>query len=262
MNFTKTLLVVSGISLLLSCNSSSLSNAQITTLNNIGAKILIQQDPYRENINHISIYLFDKKDKQIGNENIKIRVNNKDLSLGIKKGLYYTKSMRYTGNNIPFSDDYYFELMLSDSTIVPLAYIKAIPLVKKEFITYKKEIPIDSVTTVAWDSLKAFNHLAIWKSTKENDSNTYSGGPYAESTIRQKIEGSGSYTVPLSYYRDSTTTITDLTFEFHAMKQGLIHPDLLPKSNITVKSGIERRIRILSDETEPKVDEKPQRATE
>ena len=70
--------------------------------------------------------------------------------------------------------------------------------------------------------------------TKEK---SYSGGIYAESSIIESVNNKQrQYTVPVSYYRDSTTIATSLHFEFMASKEGLINPNLIAGSQIKLIS--------------------------
>ncbi|MFC2096370.1 hypothetical protein ACFLQ3_01565 [Bacteroidota bacterium] len=227
-----------------SCNVSPLSHKDITRLNELGANIIIQQDPYNEKTNNISLMLFDKKGKQVGNENIKIRVNNQELPLSIIQELYYTKKIRYLGYNIPISDSYYFEIELPKDSIFPLAFIKAIPIINIKNIKLAEEGTIDLETKIEWKEMKDFDKIRIWKSYKINGENSYGGGPYALSTIKKKIKQNGNCIVPKSFYKDSISTITSLYLEFHASKKGLINHELLVGSNVTLNSIAVKRIEI------------------
>lgn len=228
---------------IVSCDVSPLSHGEIDNLSGIGATISIEQNPCNEKINNISMKLFDKKGKQIGNENITVRVNNTELFLYIVHELYYTKKIRYVADNIPVSDSYYFEVELSDSTILPLAYVKAIQPIKRESVKLAERGAIDLETKIEWEEMKEFDNVLIWKSYKMNDSKIHRGGPYGESSIHKSIEQNGGYVVPISFYRDSVSTITALNFEFHANKEGLINPELLSGSNVTLHSMLVKRIK-------------------
>ena len=93
-------------------------------------------------------------------------------------------------------------------------------------------------TTIKWGDLKEFSQLTIWKSCRDiTKEKSYSGGIYAESSIIESVNNKQrQYTVPVSYYRDSTTIATSLHFEFMASKEGLINPNLIAGSQIKLIS--------------------------
>ncbi len=229
-----------------SCSTSPLSNKNITNISKIGADIKIYQNPYDTKSNNITIKLFDYKFKQIENTGIKIRVNNQELPLHVFQELYYTKNVRYIGEDISVDDSYYFEIQLSDSTILPLAYIKSIPSKQINNVTLDKEGALNKETTIYWNDLEEFNTLTIWKSYRKNDNpNSFGGGPYAKSTIKEKIEpAKKQYTVPVSFYTDSATTATNIYFDFSVTNEGLINPNLITGSRLELNSSIVKSIEI------------------
>ncbi|MDY8135375.1 hypothetical protein [Aquimarina sp. 2201CG5-10] len=229
----------------ISCNTSSLSKKNTVDLSEIGSSIEINQDPYDHNKNQISVLLFDYKGKQIGNDKIKILVNKQELDLDIKEELYYTKKIRYKGGNIPVTDSFDFEIKLPDGSIFPLSYTKAIQTIQKDNILFKEEIPLDLETKITWKEMKEFNNLIIWKSYNLNNTNSTKGGRYDKSTLHLKIKENGSHIVPVSYYKDSISTINYLSIEFQSIKSGLIHPDLIPNSNLKLISTVKRNIKYI-----------------
>ncbi len=243
--FLKIMAVGLIVILISSCDTFFLSDISNANLMVIGAAISIEQDPYDQNINKVSVKLFDTKGRQIEDKNIKIRVNNQELLLERKDELYYTKRVRYKGSNIPISDSYYFDIEFSKDSIFELAHIQSIPTIEKGNIKHKKEGDIHLATKIEWEGLKEFDEMWIWKTYKMNDEQVYSGGRYDESTIQKKIKQKGDYTVPLSFYKDSESTITFLYIEFLASKKGFTNPDLLPESTIelTSKELITMKIR-------------------
>jgi len=254
MSFTKTLFILFMLSQLMSCDNSTLSNEKITSLHGIGANILINQSPYNLNENYITVKLFDRSGEQIGNPDITIRVNDQDLRLKIQKGKYTlrSKTMTYYGQHIPVSDAYDFDLILSDSTIVPLAYIKVIPVVKKNDIIVTEELPIDSPITIMWENLKEFDNLMIICSLAYRPDTDYSD-KQDPSNINQKIKEKGTYTVPRTYCQDPAAIETIVRFRFHVIKSGLIQPDLLANSKISIQSEIIRNTGIGNEFSNPEI---------
>jgi len=229
----------------ISCTKSPLSGQRITEISKLKVHIKIQQSPFLQDSNQIILRLFDVKDKQIENDKIKIKVNNKELPLQVRRDLYYAKTVSYEIKNIPVIDYYYFEIVLSDNKTYPLAFIKMAEPILNENIIIDKEVALNEETIIQWKDLKEFTRLTIWKNYKDNNKESYGGGPYAESTINEIIETTeNKYIVPRSYYKDSTTTATFLNVEFAAIKEGLINPYLLKGSSIQLTSKVDRTIKI------------------
>lgn len=105
------------------CDVSTLSDKDVSKLENLQVNILISDSDKNKSLNSIRFELSDGK-KQIINENIKVLLNNSPLDLFVKQELYYTKASFYKTNNLSIQDSYYFEIILPDSTKHPIAFIK------------------------------------------------------------------------------------------------------------------------------------------
>lgn len=224
------------ILLVSSCNVSSLSHSGINQLSDIGARIYIEQDPYNDKENNVRVHLFDADGKQVGHKSIQLKVNNQALQLSIRSDLYYTKTISYYAQNVPISDAFYFEIEYKKDSILPLAYIKVLPVIKPENIRLPTTGNLQTDTKITWTQLPQYSTLRIWKDFKINNENTLGGGPYAESTISKSITPNGEFTVPTTFYTDSVSTITSLNVEFLAHQEGLLNPQLLQGSSIQLNA--------------------------
>lgn len=237
---TKVLLMITGILTLFGCTNSPLSHQQILNIDTLRAEITIQQDPYHSEKNSVTVRLSDTDNKQINNDAIIITVNNQALDLYTKQEAYYTEFVSYVAENIQGDDSFYFEIMLWDDQIFPLAYIKQIMPITSESISYPKMVKITNDAVVEWSDLGEFNHFTLWKSYyTNNDSRSLGGWIYNESTITEVIDTvQGEHITPSSFYYDATTTATSLNIGFEARKQWLMHPQLLTGSTIQIFSHV------------------------
>lgn len=83
---------------LTSCNSD-LSSGKIEDIKLIGATIEITQNPTDRKNSWTTVDLFDKDNKRIRNDSIKVIVNGVETSLQHHQGLYYTDESRYYSEN-------------------------------------------------------------------------------------------------------------------------------------------------------------------
>lgn len=230
--------------LIIGCDTSNISDQELNDLSNIKANIHIKNGLEQDSLKRIDVYITDGE-KQIINNKIKIRVNDITLKLYIKQELYYTKKSYYTCNFFK-SDSYYFEIILPDSTIYPLAFIK--PFKEKESIRFltPQTTSRNKDLTLSWNDVYIPTELEIWKGVQNKKTKVYSGGPYSETTIINHIKSeTGEYIVPTSYFEDSLYVATYLSATLKHRKFGLINPRLLNDSEIIYDFEIERIINVV-----------------
>lgn len=225
------------LSAFVSCNESRLSKEKITALSLIGADISISQSLTDKNDNEIIIKLFDKEGNIISNDSILIKVNGADMELQKRQGLYYTTETRYYKTNSSVDKGYHLTINLNDKWY-ELGSVACIAEVNEEDIITDKEADRQKDYHIKWNNLKQINELSVSKSVLLKKSTPLEQmHEYREEEIH-KISADGKFTVPVSYFLDSTSTISFLILKFNASKQGKVNPTLVKGSQINVKGSI------------------------
>lgn len=233
-----------------SCDVSTISENETKDISKLKVNIYIQDDGKDELLNEIKVNLTDGK-KQIINEQIKVLLNGKPLELFVRQGNYYDKHSFYSTDDLLRSESYYFQIILPDSTIHPLAFLK--PLKKNDSAQFyiPKAIPIvignkKEAVTLEWKNINTPTTLEVWKVVQpknKEDIKKHSVGNYAEKRIKETIKTkSGKYIIPQLFLEDSLTTVNYLKVRFNKQENGLINPKLLIGSGITYDYTIEERI--------------------
>ncbi|MGJ1269832.1 hypothetical protein ACR78G_21755 [Sphingobacterium spiritivorum] len=236
-----TLLLCSFICLLasLSCNESKLSKEKITALSLIGADISISQSLTDKNDNEISVKLFDKDGNIISHDSVLIMVNGVDMALQKRQGLYYTTETRYYKTNVSVDKGYHLTISLNGKWYA-LGSVACIAEVNEENIIADKEADRQKDYHIQWNNLKQINELSVSRSVLLKKSTPLEQiHEYREEEIH-KISADGKFTVPVSYFSDSTSTISFLILKFNASKQGGVNPALIKGSQISVKGSIKK----------------------
>lgn len=224
---------------LVSCNESKLSKEKITALSQIGADISIAQSLTNKNDNEISVKLFDKDGNIISNDSVRIKINGTDMELQKRQGLYYTTETRYYKTNVSVDKGYHLTISLNGKWYA-LGSVACIAEVNEEDIITDTEADRQKDYHVKWNNLKHINELSVSKSVLLKKSTPLEQmHEYSEEEIH-KISADGQFTVPVSYFSDSTSTISFLILKFNASKQGKVNPDLIKGSQIHVKGSIKK----------------------
>lgn len=225
--------------LFMSCKDSKLSKEKITDLSWIGADIAISQNLTDKNENEVSVKLFDKNGDIISNDSVQIKLNGVDLELQKRQGLYYTNETRYYSTDIPIDKGYHLTINLSGKWYA-LGSVAFIPEVNEEDIVTDKQTDREKDFYIKWNNLKEIHELSVSKSVLLKKSTPLEQmHEYSEEEIH-KIPADGNFTVPVSYFSDSTSTISFLILKFNASKQGKVNPDLLKGSQINVRGAIKK----------------------
>jgi hypothetical protein len=219
---------------LIACNKSPLSEQDVNELGLIHARIELVDQPDNDIIDSLSVHLSDG-DKPIGNEGLKVFVNGQALPLWVNSDGYYGIRASYALDSIPLSEHYRFELQTSDGNLHSLGSIKALPSPSKSLFALPESIPHNQNFVLRWPALEHDHQIRIWKNTKLKNSNTLSGGPYAESTIHTSSTlSAGKLTIPQSFFEDSESIATAVNIEFLSSYSGEINTELMDGSSITL----------------------------
>ncbi len=240
-----------------SCDISSLSDNEITDLSVIKAKIIIEETYNGSNI--VKVFLSDGK-KQIISKNIKVKLNGNLLEFWVINELYYSTKSYYTNlttkpnefcseEKYLRSNSYYFEIILPDSTIYPLAYIKPINQIDIDNFKFSipKSIPKNKDFILQWQNLNFYPVLlTIDKHCKTKKIKEYNKTQSSKITRLQKTINSskGKYFVPISFFEDSLTIAENLKIKFSYENTGLINPELIKGSNISYKFILEKEVSL------------------
>jgi len=203
--------------------------------------ITVQDDSKKNKLNYVVVNLSDGK-KQIINKNIKVLLNNTPLELFVRTGNYYDKHSYYGANDLLRKESYYFEIILPDSTKLPLAFIK--PNKAATAFNYPENISADENFVLKWTNLSTPHQLNIStgvevKKKRNTNITEYKYKVRPTDTLKLK---EGEYVVPKTYFIDSLTTTKSLTMNLTRRESGLINPSLLKSSSITYYHIIERTI--------------------
>ena len=245
MKYTKSpILLVLSFLFMISCDVSSLSDKELNDISVIHAIVHIQDKTQGNDLDDVTVYISDGK-KQIINHHIKIIVNDIPLKLYVRNELYYTKKSYYKLDSFPRSDSYYFQIILPDSTIYPLAYIK--PKVLNDSIKF--DIPavigVNKDFTLKWRNIIVPAKLEIWIEVQNKVTKVCSGGRYAKSTIHKNLNSiSGEYLIPKSFFQDSLSIANYMKLKINHREYGLINPELLNRSEIIYDIAIDAEIDI------------------
>lgn len=241
----KYLKIIFVLFIFISCDVSSISEKDANNPSKLKVNISIQDSPNDNLLNQIKVKLTDGK-KQIINNRIKILVNGEPLELFVKQELYYTKKSYYRTTNLLRSNSYYFEIILPDSTLYPLAFLK--PLKKNDSAKFyiPEKIPINENLRLEWKNINLETVLEVWKLVHEKKNiNSHYGGRYAESTIIDTINSkNGNYEISKSFYEDSLSVADYLMIRLDHQEEGLINPNFIKNSGITYNYTIEETIKI------------------
>ena len=240
MKFSK-LILLAMLMFFCSCEiKSSLSKGKVEDLSLIGAEFEITTS------NGNDVYakgnLYDKDGDAIDNDSIKIKVNNIDLILGKIPGMGLNDYEYKAYDKIPISDNYKFEIILTNGKKYFLGTIKPIAKVNKNDIVCNEVGDLNKDCIISWQNLKDFNKLVIdksYQSLKPDSTNNYitSGNRLIE-----KIKENGIYSIPKSDYKQSKIPIQLIAFHFNASKFATLNSDLIQGSKITISESIDKVI--------------------
>ena len=243
MKYYKLLLILLGFT---SCDAATISEKDTKNLSKLKVNIYIKDGNKDELLNSIKVKLTDGK-KQIINDKIKILLNGKPLKLFVRTGNYYDKHSSYSTDDLLRKESYYFEIILSDSTKYPLAFLK--PLKRND--SAKFYIPKTSENeniTLTWKNINTPTTLEVWKivqpkNKKEIKKNAV--GNHSATKIKETINTkNGKYIIPKSFLEDSLTTVNYVKVRLNKQEIGLINPKLMTNSSITYDYTIEEVIDI------------------
>ncbi|MDR6921992.1 MULTISPECIES: hypothetical protein [Chryseobacterium] len=237
MHFTKYLIPLLGILLLISC-SGPVPASKITDISDIKAEIDLYQSLTDQADNIMSVALYDKKDKKIGSDSITIWVNRKKAEYIVIQQLYYTKSYQYRLENIPpENEQYQVEIQLANGKKFALGNIPALKLSDPSRIT-TTESTTSQDFSVRWSELHDVNKLYISKTFDKKDKenpNITIATPGKTDTLN--IGKDGSYSIPKEKLLKSGEKLSIISLEFTAKKTGNTNPLLLKGSYIKINGS-------------------------
>lgn len=228
---------------LTSCNSN-LSSEKIEDPGLIGATIEITQSPTDRKDNWMTVDLFDKDNKKITNDSLKIIVNGIETPLQHRQGLYYTDESRYHAENVPLKNIYNFEVKLSDGKKYHLGSISALSEEKIENIECDEQGDLNKNTVIKWKELKNINELTIYTSVLLKTPNSNDKNYSSKDVIVKPISSAGEFTIPKSEYFDPKWTVSGFELKFTAKKFGKTNPKLIEGSTISISTLIEKNINL------------------
>jgi hypothetical protein len=240
MKFSR-LILIAIILFFCSCEiKSSLSEGKVEDLSLIGAQFEIS----RLNDEEVDVKgnLYDKDGKAIDNDSILIKVNNIDLILGKIPGMGLNDYEYRSYDKIPVSDNYNFEIVLTNGKKHFLGSIKPIAKVNKDDILCNEVGDLNQDCLISWKNLKEYNELVIDKSFKSSKPDSTNNYVTSGSRVIEKIKESGKYSITKSEYKQSKTQIELIALNFKASKFARMNSDLIEGSKITINESIEKVI--------------------
>lgn len=220
----KTIKYILIIFILSHTSCTGISQEKIVSGTKIQANINISDDPETQVLDHISIKLFDKKEKPISNENIIVTVNDKALISMGQAGNYYNHTYWHEIDDVPSDSIYIFKILLQDSTVYELAAFFPFKKITKQNISITKN---EESHDIKWKNLGDFNTLEIKKYTTES---SY----IPDSIIKKKINTKeGQFTINPDFFKGNANhTTKSIGIEFISEKGGLLSTELLENSTI------------------------------
>lgn len=232
------------ICFLLNSCSEPVPASKIEDISDLKAEIEIYQSLTDENDNSISVILYDKKGKEFGNDSVKITVNGEKAEYKIMQQLYYGKNYDYRAGDVPPKNgSYELRIQLANGKKFFLSSIPSLKLSSSRNIIYKENAPLNQDYSIQWSGLHDVNVLYLSKSVKiqtKEKSNIETFAEQAADTI--KIGPSGNYTVKKETFSKPGETLSIMSFEFTAEKNGTVHPQLLTGSSSKIRGYHEERI--------------------
>lgn len=226
---------------LVSCTKST---ENITSSSGIKASIDIYQSLSDQNENTVSITLYDKNDKEIGNDSISIYVNQKKTNYTVHQNLYYTKNYFYRIENIsPEKNRYEVEILLTNGKKFSLGSVDALRISSANTIICPEEASLDNDLFIEWSNLYDVDHLILSKSIElvsKKEPNVDYFSEEAGDTL--KINPTGNYVMKKETFSKPNEKLSILVFTFQANKTGTMNRELLPGSNIMISGNHEKEV--------------------
>jgi len=217
-----------------------LSNDELKDLSNIEALISIDNSIDTTKLAAIKVSLFNKKGKQLTNH-LSIKVNGKELQF-YQKNEIFRKYFWYE-TRLTYQKNYSFEIRLPDSTKHSLASVKPLEYVDRNNIHIKKTA---NNVQVSWEELKSYNCLSIYINSSNKITKEYNQKVYRS---HKKIKSKkGLVTIPKNIYINDSIQTTSIHFLFHAVKEGLVNPNLIQGSQIISTGEISKRLEFDNQE--------------
>jgi len=241
---TKLSILLCCICFLINSCSEPVSASKIEDISDLKAEIEIYQSLTDENDNSISVILYDKKGKEFGNDSVKITVNGKKAEYKIMQQLYYGKNYDYRAENVPpKNDSYELRIQLSNGKKFFLSRIPSLKLSSSQNIIYKENAPLNQDYSIQWSGLQDVNVIYLSRSVKiqtkeKSDIETFV--EQAADTI--KIGPSGNYTIKKETFSKPGETLSIMSFEFTAEKDGIVNPQLIKGSSGKIRGYHEERV--------------------
>ena len=241
-----TLLSMAILLLFCSCErKSTLSEGKVEDLSLIGANIQMTQSltNHKNKSVQVEANLYDKDGYAIDNDSIKIKVNGVDLILRKIPGMGLNDYEYISYEKIPYSNDYTFEIILTNGASHFLGTIHSIEESNENDIVCDEKGDLNKDCIITWKNLKEINKLEINKNVKLNKPDStnciYITGL---DEIIKKIDSKGKYIIPKAEYIKPESTINLIGFDFKAEKSGKTNHKLLEGSEIKISGQIEKII--------------------
>lgn len=229
--------------LLYSCSGPAPAS-KITAISEVKAEIEIYQSLTDENDNIITVILYDKKNKEIGNESINIWVNQKETDYQIMQNLYYSKNYYYRIEHVqPKNGQYDLQIQLPNGKKFFLGNAPVLATSNPNNIIYNKEASLNQDFSIQWSNLYDVNTLHISKSVEvENKQNTNIHSFIEGPTDTIKINADGKYQIAWEKLLfNPKEKLSTMSFKFIAQKKGTLNPSLLKGSSIKIWGEHQKR---------------------
>lgn len=229
------------------CSKPS-SASKITDISDVKAEIDIYQSLSDENDNSVSVILYDKKNKQFGNDSVIVTVNGKKAEYKVMQHLYYSKYYDYRAEDVqPKNNSYELYIQLSNGKKFFLASIPSLKTSSSANIIYSKEAALNQDYSLRWSDLHDVNILYFSKTVRVKTKEEKEGGSNVQTFIEQpedtiKINPDGNYTVKKETFFKPGEKMSALSFKFTAEKTGTVNPRLLKGSSIRIRGSHEERV--------------------
>jgi len=229
--------------LLYSCSGPAPAS-KITAISEVKAEIEIYQSLTNKNDNIVTVILYDKKNKEIGNESINIWVNQKATDYQIMQNLYYTKKHYYRIEHVqPENGQYDLQIQLANGKKFFLGNASTLTTSSPNNIIYNKEASLNQDFSIQWSNLYDVNRLCISKSVEiENKENTNIHSFIEGPTDTIRINADGNYQIAWEKLLfNPKEKLSTMSFTFIAQKKGTLNPLLLKGSSIKIWGEHQKR---------------------
>lgn len=229
--------------LLASCTGPTPAS-KITDISDIRVDIEVHQSLLDPHDKMASVVLYDKNNKEFGNDSISVSINQEKMHYQVAQGPYYSKNYYYHIENVqPENNRYTFEIQLANGKKFSLGTLPVLALSHSDKIIYKSEASLNEDFSIQWADLNEVNRLYISKSLEVEKKQAENIKTFVEAaTETVKIGPSGTYGIKKEKLSRPGEKLSSISFQFTAQKSGELNPRLLKGSSSKINGEHEKRV--------------------